>query len=145
MKNPPVAAKIHKLTSATSDEITIPKTKPMKQEQAERKLASNAFLTVIPADNNTAKSPKVNKESSGSIRDHFKLDFLPLFVVVKIQDRPTPLPQDSQTQSFSNTLNTIILLIPFSFIPSFPTSTNEAKCKFLKLYSVELLLPAPFP
>ena len=31
--------------------------KPIKHEHAERKFANIAFLTLIPADNNTAKSP----------------------------------------------------------------------------------------
>ena len=71
MKNPPVAANIHKFTSAIS-EINIPKTKPIKHEQAVRKLANSAFLTLIPAESNTAKSPKVSTEIYNSIKELFK-------------------------------------------------------------------------
>ena len=55
-KSPAVAANIHKFTSSISP-IKIPRISPIKQEQAERKLANSADLTVIPDDNNTAKSP----------------------------------------------------------------------------------------
>jgi hypothetical protein len=62
MKNPPVAAKIHRFTSSTS-EINIPKIKPRKHEQAERKFANSAFLTLMPAESNTAKSPIANVQN----------------------------------------------------------------------------------
>lgn len=57
MKKPPVAAKIQKFASSIS-EINTPKINPIKQAHAERKFANNAFLTLIPADSNTAKSPR---------------------------------------------------------------------------------------
>jgi hypothetical protein len=37
-----------------------------------RKLANSAFLTLIPAESNTAKSPKVSTEIYNSIKELFK-------------------------------------------------------------------------
>ena len=59
-KKPAVRAKTHELTFSISP-IRIPKTRPMKHEQAERKFAKRACFILIPADSNTAKSP-VNRK-----------------------------------------------------------------------------------